>query len=62
MPFVDPTTGSGTIAIEAALIGRNIAPGMHRKFLLLKTLTGLTLTVLAMRRLMLKHKKNQIKT
>lgn len=32
MPFVDPTTGSGTIAIEAALIGRNIAPGMHRKF------------------------------
>lgn len=32
MPFVDPTTGSGTIAIEAALIGHNIAPGMHRKF------------------------------
>ncbi|WP_208422749.1 THUMP domain-containing class I SAM-dependent RNA methyltransferase [Latilactobacillus fragifolii] len=32
MPFVDPTTGSGTIAIEAALIGHNIAPGMHRQF------------------------------
>ena len=27
MPFVDPTTGSGTIAIEAALIGHNIAIG-----------------------------------
>ncbi|CAK8054067.1 THUMP domain-containing class I SAM-dependent RNA methyltransferase [Eupransor demetentiae] len=31
-PFVDPTTGSGTIAIEAALIGRNIAPGLIRHF------------------------------
>lgn len=32
MPFVDPTTGSGTIAIEAALLGHNIAPGMQREF------------------------------
>ncbi|MBA1393060.1 class I SAM-dependent RNA methyltransferase, partial [Lactobacillus sp. XV13L] len=31
-PFCDPTTGSGTIAIEAALIGRNIAPGLKRHF------------------------------
>ncbi|MGO2980743.1 MAG: THUMP domain-containing class I SAM-dependent RNA methyltransferase [Leuconostoc mesenteroides] len=31
-PFVDPTTGSGTIAIEAALIGHNIAPGLIRDF------------------------------
>lgn len=31
-PFVDPTTGSGTIPIEAALIGRNIAPGLFRTF------------------------------
>lgn len=31
-PFVDSTTGSGTIAIEAALIGRNIAPGLNREF------------------------------
>ncbi|MFT9388570.1 MAG: class I SAM-dependent RNA methyltransferase [Leuconostoc sp.] len=31
-PFVDPTTGSGTLAIEAALIGRNIAPGLIRNF------------------------------
>ncbi|MCT4403106.1 THUMP domain-containing class I SAM-dependent RNA methyltransferase [Leuconostoc suionicum] len=31
-PFVDSTTGSGTIAIEAALIGRNIAPGLIRDF------------------------------
>jgi putative N6-adenine-specific DNA methylase len=31
-PFCDPTTGSGTIAIEAALIGRNIAPGLQRHF------------------------------
>ena len=32
MPFGDPTTGSGTIAIEAALIGHNIAPGLQRQF------------------------------
>src|SRR5699024_10804208 len=32
-PFVDPTYGSGTIPIEAALIGRNIAPGFKRSFL-----------------------------
>ncbi len=30
--FVDPLCGSGTIPIEAALIGRNIAPGLKRKF------------------------------
>jgi putative N6-adenine-specific DNA methylase len=28
----DPFCGSGTIAIEAAMIARNIAPGMHRHF------------------------------
>lgn len=32
LPFVDPTCGSGTIAIEAALIGRNLAPGLTRTF------------------------------
>ncbi|MGL4821269.1 MAG: THUMP domain-containing class I SAM-dependent RNA methyltransferase [Bacilli bacterium] len=32
MPFVDLTCGSGTIAIEAALIGQNIAPGASRSF------------------------------
>lgn len=31
-PFYDPTTGSGTLAIEAALIGRHIAPGLQRHF------------------------------
>ncbi len=31
-PFVDPVCGSGTIPIEAALIGKNIAPGMNRDF------------------------------
>lgn len=31
-PFVDPVCGSGTIPIEAALIGYNIAPGLNRKF------------------------------
>lgn len=31
-PFYDPTTGSGTIAIEAALKGRNMAPGIRRSF------------------------------
>ncbi|MCD2255853.1 class I SAM-dependent RNA methyltransferase [Lactobacillus sp. CC-MHH1034] len=32
MPFSDPMCGSGTIPIEAALIGHNIAPGRLRKF------------------------------
>ncbi|PWG00868.1 THUMP domain-containing class I SAM-dependent RNA methyltransferase [Levilactobacillus bambusae] len=32
MPFLDPTCGSGTLPIEAALIGRNIAPGFNRDF------------------------------
>lgn len=30
--FLDPMCGSGTIAIEAALIARNIAPGNFRRF------------------------------
>lgn len=32
-PFVDPFCGSGTIPIEAALIGQNIAPGFNREFI-----------------------------
>ncbi|HHJ2556334.1 TPA: class I SAM-dependent RNA methyltransferase [Streptococcus pyogenes] len=31
-PLVDPTCGSGTFCIEAALIGMNIAPGFNRSF------------------------------
>jgi 23S rRNA (guanine2445-N2)-methyltransferase / 23S rRNA (guanine2069-N7)-methyltransferase len=31
-PLVDPFCGSGTIPIEAAMIGRNIAPGLRRSF------------------------------
>lgn len=31
-PLIDPFCGSGTIPIEAALIARNIAPGINRKF------------------------------
>ena len=31
-PFCDPFSGSGTIAIEAALIARNRAPGLNRSF------------------------------
>jgi len=31
-PFIDPFCGTGTIAIEAALIGRGIAPGIGRTF------------------------------
>lgn len=31
-PLVDPFGGSGTIAIEAALLARRIAPGLHRTF------------------------------
>lgn len=30
--MMDPCCGSGTIPIEAAMIGRNIAPGLNRKF------------------------------
>jgi len=30
--LIDPLCGSGTIPIEAALIGQNIAPGMNRNF------------------------------
>jgi putative N6-adenine-specific DNA methylase len=31
LPLVDPMCGSGTIAIEAGLIARNIAPGLFRE-------------------------------
>jgi putative N6-adenine-specific DNA methylase len=30
--FLDPLCGSGTIVIEAALLGKNIAPGLKRSF------------------------------
>lgn len=32
IPLIDPMCGSGTILIEAAMMGRNIAPGLNRKF------------------------------
>jgi putative N6-adenine-specific DNA methylase len=31
-PLSDPMCGSGTIAIEAAMMARGIAPGLHRKY------------------------------
>jgi putative N6-adenine-specific DNA methylase len=31
-PFIDPMAGSGTLAIEHALVARNIAPGLRRRF------------------------------
>ena len=31
-PFIDPMTGTGTLAIEHALASRNIAPGLNRAF------------------------------
>lgn len=31
--FIDPFCGSGTIPIEAAMIGRNMAPGLQRNFI-----------------------------
>ncbi len=31
-PFIDPFCGSGTLPIEAALIGTNTAPGLNRDF------------------------------
>ena len=30
--LLDPFCGSGTIPIEAAMIGKNIAPGLNRNF------------------------------
>ncbi|KOS63517.1 class I SAM-dependent RNA methyltransferase [Lysinibacillus agricola] len=32
-PFVDPFCGSGTITLEAAMLGQNIAPGYNREFI-----------------------------
>lgn len=31
-PFIDPFCGTGTIPIEAALIGKKMAPGLNRQF------------------------------
>ena len=31
-PLIDPTCGSGTFCIEAAMIGMKMAPGLHRSF------------------------------
>lgn len=31
-PFVDPMCGAGTVAIEAAMIARRMAPGLNRRF------------------------------
>ena len=31
-PLIDPTCGSGTFCIEAAMIARNMAPGLRRSF------------------------------
>ncbi len=31
-PLIDPFCGTGTIAIEAAMLGRNLAPGLNRSF------------------------------
>ena len=31
-PLIDPACGSGTIPIEAALLGKNVAPGINRHF------------------------------
>ncbi|NGP43759.1 class I SAM-dependent RNA methyltransferase [Bacillaceae bacterium SIJ1] len=33
MPFIDPMCGSGTLAIEAAMIGLRLAPGFNRSFI-----------------------------
>lgn len=32
-PLLDPFCGTGTIAIEAAMLGRRIAPGLNRRFI-----------------------------
>ena len=41
MPLADGMCGSGTIAAEAALIARNIAPGKFRKKLRIHEVEGL---------------------
>jgi putative N6-adenine-specific DNA methylase len=33
IPLIDPMCGTGTIVIEAAMMGKNIAPGLNRPFL-----------------------------
>ena len=37
MPLINPMTGSGTLAIEAAMMARNLAPGLDREILVLCT-------------------------
>jgi putative N6-adenine-specific DNA methylase len=32
LPFIDPMTGSGSLAIEHAMAVRRLAPGLHRRF------------------------------
>jgi 23S rRNA G2445 N2-methylase RlmL len=32
LPFIDPMTGSGTLAIEHAMAARKLAPGLRRRF------------------------------
>ena len=39
-PLIDPMCGSGTIAIEAAMIGARIAPGLARSFAVERTRLG----------------------
>jgi putative N6-adenine-specific DNA methylase len=36
LPLIDPMCGSGTIAIEAALLARRLAPGLDRTFACLR--------------------------
>ncbi len=38
-PLLDPFCGSGTFAIEAALMARNIAPGLQRRFAFMNWVT-----------------------
>lgn len=54
MPLLDPFCGSGTIGIEAALMARNIAPGLSRAFAL-ESWPGADAAVFAEHRLALRR-------
>jgi putative N6-adenine-specific DNA methylase len=54
-PMVDPMCGSGTLAIEAAMIARRMAPGLHRTFACERWPGAPTAAFAAERKLALSH-------
>lgn len=54
-PMVDPMCGAGTLAIEAAMIARRMAPGLHRSFACERWPGAPTAAFAAERKLALSH-------